>query len=142
MNKRILLNVALSGIAVLAAQSAFANAPGACQLPGPIKHIVYIQFDNVHLERDNSNVPSDLEQMPNLLNFLQGSGTLLANHHTPLISHTADDILTSLTGVYGDRHGQPVSNSFRFFNPDGSSQSAGSFAYWTDAVDTFGTSPT
>jgi hypothetical protein len=30
---------------------------------------------------------------------------LLTNHHTPLISHTADDIITTLTGTYGDRHG-------------------------------------
>jgi hypothetical protein len=38
--------------------------------------------------------------MPHFLNFLKDSGTLLANHHTPLISHTADDIVTSITGVY------------------------------------------
>jgi hypothetical protein len=35
-----------------------------------IKHGINIVFDNVHLRRDNPNVPSDLEQMPNLLNFL------------------------------------------------------------------------
>ena len=42
-----------------------------------IQHIIYIQFDNVHFTRDNPNVPSDLEQMPHLLNFLQNNGTLL-----------------------------------------------------------------
>lgn len=26
-----------------------------------IKHVVHLQFDNVHLRRDNPNVPSDLE---------------------------------------------------------------------------------
>ncbi len=119
---------------------ASANAPGACALGGAIQHVVYIQFDNVHLERDNPNVPSDLEQMPNLLNFLQGSGTLLTNHHTPLISHTANDILTSLTGVYGDRHGQPVANSFRYFLPNGSTSSSSSFVYWTDPISS--TNPT
>ena len=51
-----------------------------------------------------------------LLNFIKNNGVLLTNHHTPLISHTATDILTTLTGVYGDRHGVPVSNSFRYFN--------------------------
>src|SRR5207245_5651104 len=66
-----------------------------------------------------------------LLNFIKSNGTLLSNHHTPLISHTATDILTSLTGVYGDRMGQPVSNSYRYFNPDGSSSLGVSFAYWT-----------
>src|SRR3989441_12972877 len=107
---------------------------GTCQLNsahGQIQHVINIQFDNTHFTRDNPNVPSDLEQMPNLLNFIEGNGVLLSNHHTPLISHTADDILTTLTGVYGDRHGMPVSNSYRYFNPDGTSQSAGSFAYWT-----------
>ena len=43
-----------------------------CSLGNGIKHIVYIQFDNVHFRRDNPNVPSDLEQMPNLLKFLEG----------------------------------------------------------------------
>jgi hypothetical protein len=70
--------------------------------------------------------------MPNLLNFLQGKGTFLTNHHTPLISHTGDDILTSLTGLYGDRHGQPVANAFGYFNANGSVSFASTFAYWTD----------
>jgi hypothetical protein len=81
------------------------SASATCQLSSPggkITRVVYIIFDNVHLRRDNPNVPSDLEQMPNLLNFLQGRGIVSGNHHTPLISHTADDILTGLTGVYGD----------------------------------------
>ena len=38
---------------------------------------------------DNPRVPSDLEQMPNLLNFLLKNGVVSGNHHTPLISHTA-----------------------------------------------------
>jgi hypothetical protein len=99
-----------------------------------LKHVIYLQFDNVHLTRDNPNVPSDLEQMPHLQNFLTSNGVLDDNHHTPLIAHTGNDILTSLTGLYGDRHGQPVSNSYRYFNPDGTSNSASSFAYWTDGV--------
>jgi len=98
---------------------------------GDIKHVIYIQFDNTHFLRDNPNVPSDLEQMPHLLNFIRGNGTLMTNDHTALISHTATGILTSLTGVYPDRMGQPVSNSFRYFRPDGSTRSGVSFAYWT-----------
>jgi hypothetical protein len=101
---------------------------------GDIEHVVYIVFDNLHLRRDDPNVPSDLEQMPNLLNFLTQKGTLLTNHHTPLISHTATDILTGLTGLYGDRHGVPVSNSFRYFNPDGTTNLGVSFAYWTAPI--------
>ena len=111
-----------------------ADHGGSCRLGSGITHIVQIQFDNVHLRRDNPNVPSDLEQMPNLLNFLEGQGTLLANHHTPLISHTADDIITTLTGVYGEKHGQPVANSYGYFRADGSIGFASSFAYWTDAA--------
>jgi hypothetical protein len=96
-----------------------------------MSHVVYVQFDNVHFTRDNPNVPSDLEQMPHLLNFLEHNGALLTNHHTPLIAHTATDILTALTGLYGDTMGVPIANSFRYFNPNGSSNPGVSFAYWT-----------
>src|SRR5689334_4498003 len=112
-----------------------AAAPtSACDLKSPkgnIKHVIYIQFDNTHFRRDDPNVPSDLEQMPHLLNFIRGDGRLLANDHTVLISHTATGILTSLTGVYPDRMGQPVSNSFRYFKTDGTTRTGVSFAYWT-----------
>src|SRR5260370_39518410 len=60
-------------VALLAAGVAPAHAAG-CQLGSNghgVKHIVYIQFDNVHLRRDNPNVASDLEQMPNLLKFME-----------------------------------------------------------------------
>ncbi|MGH2515701.1 MAG: hypothetical protein ACRDHP_08600, partial [Ktedonobacterales bacterium] len=115
-------------------QTGTAQAASGCDLNsahGNVQHVIYVQFDNVHFTRDNPNVPSDLEQMPNLLNFIEGNGVLLTNHHTPLIAHTATDILTSLTGVYGDQHGVPISNSFRYFNPDGTSNTGVSFAYWT-----------
>src|ERR1700681_2644191 len=48
------------------------SAHAQCQLNSPsrkIKHVVYVEFDNVHFTRDNPNVPSDLEQMPNMLTF-------------------------------------------------------------------------
>jgi hypothetical protein len=109
---------------------------------GDIQHVIYIIFDNTHLLRDNPNVPSDLEQMPHLLNFIRGSGTLLTNDHTVLISHTANGILTSLTGMYSDRHGQAVSNSYRYFRADGSTASSSSFKYWTDLVDDVNAVPT
>jgi hypothetical protein len=131
-----ILPATVAGFAAIGA-SATAAAASGCQLQsanGAIKHVIYIQFDNTHFTRDNPNVPSDLEQMPNLLNFIKGNGTLLSNHHTPLISHTANDILTSLTGVYPDRHGVPVANSFRYFNPNGTSNLGVSFAYWTDPI--------
>jgi hypothetical protein len=95
--------------------------------------VIQIIFDNVHFRRDNPDVPSDLEQMPNLLNFIRKHGTLDTNHHAVLISHTANDELTFLTGVYGDRHGVPVANSFGVFN-NGSATFASSFFYWTNLV--------
>ena len=109
-------------------------AASGCQLNsanGNIKHVIYVQFDNTHFKRDNQNVASDLEQMPHLLNFIRGNGTLMTNDHTVLISHTATGILTSLTGVYPDRMGQPVSNSFRYFTPSGATRTGVAFAYWT-----------
>ena len=122
----------LLGGALIAAASTSAQA--SCQLNSPgghIKHVVHITFDNVHLRRDNPNVPSDLELMPNLLNFLRQNGVVSGNHHTPLISHTADDIVTALTGVYPDRHGIPVANSYGIFVTPTTIKFGSSFLYWT-----------
>ena len=113
----------------------------SCHLGHGVKHVVELTFDNVHYFRDNPNVPSDLEMMPNLLNFFESNGTFLSNNHTPLIAHTADDILTTFTGLYGDRQGMPISNSYQAYNTDGPNGSfnttdpASSFAYWTNPVD-------
>ena len=115
----------------------FAARPG-CKFANGIRHVVHITFDNVHLRRDNPNVPSDLEQMPTLLNFLTDNGSLSSNHHTVLISHTATGILTAISGLYGDRMGVPISNSYRVFDNSGNiSGSHPSFVYWTatDATD-------
>ncbi len=120
----------------------------SCHLGNGVKHVVQLTFDNVHFFRDNPNVPSDLEQLPNLLNFFEDNGTFLSNNHTPLIAHTADDILTTNTGLYGDRQGMPVSNDYQAYNkngPDGTygtTDSASSFAYWTDPVDDTTSPPT
>jgi len=64
-------------VAPLAA-TMFCSTPGdaadnhSCKLNSAgsnIKHVIYLQFDNVHLTRDNPSVPSDLEQMPHLYDF-------------------------------------------------------------------------
>jgi hypothetical protein len=117
---------------------ATASAGGSCQLGtkhARVKHVIYLQFDNTHYKRDVAGVPSDLEQMPHLLSFLKDNGTLLTNDHTILISHTGGGILSTLTGLYPDRTGQTVSNSYGFFKPDGTIGFSSTFKYWTDVTD-------
>jgi arylsulfatase A-like enzyme len=103
-----------------------------------VRRVVTIIFDNTHFMRDPARdgstlVPSDLEQMPHLLNFIENNGVLLSNHHTPLIAHTSDDIITILTGVYPDRHGvATAANSYLEYNALGTTQSQSAFTYWTD----------
>jgi hypothetical protein len=79
-------------------------------------------------------VPSDLEQMPTLYNFLKDNGTLGSNSHTVLISHTADGIISTLTGVYPDRTGTGLSNSFNYYVPDGTAPFISTFGYWTNII--------
>ena len=117
-----------------ASASTPATASSSC-LTGAVKHVIYLQFDNTHYNRDRPNVASDLEQMPHLLSFLQSNGTLFTNDHTILISHTAGGILSSLTGLYPDRQGQTVSNSYDFYPGTKIPKFTSSFKYWTDAVD-------
>ena len=118
------------GLTSLAYADCHLNSPS-----GQIKHVVYVEFDNVHFTRDNPNVPSDMEQMPNLLNFITQNGTLDAGDHTVLISHTANDILTTQTGLYSDNTGIFIANSFGVFSPDKKKIFfPSSFFYWTDLV--------
>jgi hypothetical protein len=109
-------------------------AGSPCRLGNGVRHVVNITFDNVHFFRDNPDVPSDLEQMPTRYRFLVSHGTVLSNMHTPLIAHTAEDSLAIYSGLYGDRHGQPVSNSYRTYRRDGTTESDASFTYWTSPV--------
>ncbi len=122
----------LFGVALLAAWSGPAAA--ACELRargGAIKRIVQIQLDNVHLRRDVANVPSDLELMPHLRDFLISDGTLGGNHQTSPLAQQVPDALTILTGLYGDRTGVPIGDSYGSFRSDGRVGFATAFAYWT-----------
>jgi hypothetical protein len=135
----LLCRAALSalGCGLLAVGLASSSQAQSCQLNSPsgkIKHVVYIELDNVHFTRDNPNVPSDFEQMPNLLNFLKNKGTVDTGDHTVLISHTANGILTTQTGLYSDDTSIFVANSFGLFTPAGSAVFPSSFFYWTDKV--------
>lgn len=109
-----------------AAASACRMGPG-----GAIQHVVEMQFDNVHLRRDNPNVPSDIQQMPALYEFLKDEGTLLSNDHTVLISHTADGILSTTTGLYPANFGGGVANTYPYLSGN-SVKTSSLFKYWTD----------
>jgi hypothetical protein len=145
MRRRMKLGVAAALVAALAALFAWSlpglatrnagAAPSTCAMGHGVKHVINIVFDNTHFRRDLPNVPSDLEQMPHLLNFLKSNGTLFTNDHTILISHTAGGILSGLTGLYPDRNGITVSNSYDYFQPNGTPANVTAFKYWTSEVD-------
>ena len=96
--------------------------------------MIYIQFDNTHLLRDRPNVPSDSARYATPAQLLKQSGTLLSNDHTILISHTGGTSSASITRRIPDRHLQAASNSFRYYKPDGTTNTGVSFAYWTDGI--------
>ena len=140
---RKLFNLAAAASVVAASVAASppataSAATGGCKLgnqAGAIKHVIYLQFDNTHFMRDRQDVASDLEQMPNLLNFLTTNGKLFTNDHTILISHTAGGIVSTQTGLYPDRHGLAVSNSYGYFPASKIPAFSSAFKYWTDLVD-------
>ena len=102
-----------------AARTGIAASTPTCALGNGISHVINIVFDNVHFARDNPNVPSDLEQMPHLLNFLKSNGTLLSNTHTPLIAHTADDSLVDLHRPVRRPSRPAADQQYKTYNPDG-----------------------
>src|SRR5262249_44061959 len=110
------------------------TAAQQCQLGNGVQHVIEITFDNVHLFRDNPNVPPDLDLLPPLKTSREQNGTFLSNVPPPMTAPTADDSLTTYTGLYGDRHGMPVSNSYKTYAANGTTESDGSFVYWTSPV--------
>jgi hypothetical protein len=136
-----LILVPLSGAMTEAGASpapAAMAAESSCTFGNPnVHHVIQITFDNVHFNRDNPNVLSDMEQLPALKNFIEDNGTLLSNSHTPLIAHTANDTITDYTGLYGDRNGIGVSNDYGLYSgaaatpPAVNASEYGSFNYWT-----------
>jgi hypothetical protein len=93
---------------------------------GDIQHVIYIQFSHLQFTRDLPNVPSDLEQMPRLLKFLESNGTLLSNLHAVSPSQSLSDALTSLTGLYPESEGSSFAHSS---------------AYWTTPLEPSPASP-
>ena len=116
------------------------NSTVSCKLGNGIQHVVQLTFDNVHFFRDNPNVPSDLELMPNLLNFFTSNGTMLSNNHTPLIAHTArrhpDHLHRPVRrpAGHGDLQQLPVVQRRRPGRDFNTTDPASAFAYWTDPV--------
>ena len=131
------ISAGLLSLVVLIGITSIVRADQRCPLSAagsPLKHVVFLEFDNLHLERDAPNVPSDLEQMPHVFQFFTEHGLLSANHHTVQVSHTANGFLTAQAGVYSDRLGSGIANRFRRFNADGSTAPALLYAYWTASV--------
>lgn len=99
----------------------------------------------MHFFRDNPAVASDLEQIPALSDFIKSNGTLLSNNHTPLIAHTADDSITNYSGLYGDRQGLGISNTYHSYNSVNgratNTDTDQAFTYWTGKVDDGATTP-
>ncbi len=106
-------------LAALAGATTGRSAATTCRLAEPVRHLIFVELHDTHLRRDDPNTPSDLEQLPHLLSFLRDNGALLVNHHTALPSEATTGVLTSLTGVYPDRFGQPFATGI-------------ANAYWTD----------
>src|SRR5438874_11794794 len=52
-----------------------------CPLDNGLQHAIFITFANTHLFSHRVGVPSDLEQIPNLLNFMIANVTLTDNNH-------------------------------------------------------------
>jgi hypothetical protein len=110
------------------------QALAACELHsrgGRIDRIVQIQFENLHLGRDEPNVPSDLEQMPRLREFFASDGTLGSSRQSSPFTQRASDVLTVLTGLLGDRMGVPLGDSYGTFQGDGGVKFTSAFGYWT-----------
>jgi hypothetical protein len=130
----VLGTVLLASSSIVECALGFGQARAACALQargGAITRVVQIELDNVHLRRDNPNVPSDLEQMPHLRDFLVSNGTIGSHHQTTPLAQSATDTLTILTGLHGDRMGVPIGDNIGTFRSDGSVGFASAFAYWT-----------
>lgn len=136
--------LAAAALCVGATSPALAAAPGqhhphpssGCRMANGIQHVVQIDFDNVHLTRDNPNVPSDLEQMPALLNFMKSQGVVMTNTHDDLV-HTGTNMISNATGLYPDRNAITQSNSGDRYDAAGKPTGYSSFSYWTDKLTTF-----
>jgi len=122
---------------LLFASAAFSSplsAEAACSLSSPsskIKRLIHIQFENLHLQRDDPAIPSDLERMPHLFSFLKEHGVLNANHHGVLSTQAATNMLSGISGLYPDRLGMPLAATYGSFNSAGSTDFDSAYAYWT-----------
>ena len=118
------------------------SAGNSCHLGNKNKHVVELGFDNVALlppRPEHALRPAD-DAEPTRTS-LTSNGTFLSNGDAPLIARTAHDLLTTWTGLYGDRAGMPVSNSYQAYDTDGTTDPATSSPTGPDPVyDTASTS--
>ena len=113
MKKRtVVAALAAAGIAALVAvQIAGASSPQAAARPGPeaggvpprngVKHVIYLQFDNVHLQPGPPNVPSDLRADAAPAQLPQGERHALHERpHDPDLAYGGRDPVARCTGLY------------------------------------------
>ena len=127
----------VSGV-VTGAGSANASASGSCQLgtkAGDVKHVIYLQFDNTHFKRDVAGVPSDLEQMPHLLNFLKGERHApLERPHDPDLAHRGRDPVVAHRALPGPHRTGRLELATATTRRHGIPAFSSSFKYWTDVT--------
>ena len=111
------------------------DSGSTCHLGNGVKHVVELTFDNVHFFRDNPNVPSDLEIMPNLLELLhQQRDVPVQQPHPADRAHRRrhpDHLHRAVRRPAGHADLQQLPDLQHRRRPR---DPAGSFAYWTDPV--------
>ena len=116
-----------------------APAASGCSLGAngnPVKHVIYLQFDNTHYRRDAAGVavrPRADAAPPELP--AEQRHAVHERPHDPDLAHGGRDPLEPHRPL-PDRNGQTVTNSLRVL-PAATARSASrrSFKYWTDQVD-------
>ena len=103
---------------------------------GNVKHVIYLQFDNTHYTRDRPDVA--VRPRADAAPARLPAGQRHAVHqrpHDPDLAHGGRDPRASPASTR-TATGQTVSNSYDYYQPDGTPTFTSSFKYWTDVRST------
>src|SRR5580704_16643221 len=70
-------SMAATAKAAKAATRANTTSTSSCHLGNVVKHVVNLVVYNVHYSRDIPNLPSDVQRLPYLQNFIENNATTL-----------------------------------------------------------------